>query len=256
MSALAGQHAVVTGAGRGIGAAIVRTLVDAGASVTLIGRTQRTLDVLAEQLPLNAAFATAADVTDMTSIYSALGKAREKLGTVSILINNAGQARSAPVDRTDDVLWDQMLNVNLTGAFRCIRAALPDLVKCGSGRIVNVASTAGLIGYPYVAAYCAAKHGVVGLTRSLALELVKKNITVNAVCPGYTDTDIVRESIENVHLRTGRSVEEARAAFVGRNPQGRLVRPDEVANAVLWLCLPSSGSITGQSIAVAGGEVM
>jgi NAD(P)-dependent dehydrogenase (short-subunit alcohol dehydrogenase family) len=157
--------------------------------------------------------------------------------------------------KTDDALWQRMLDVNLTGTFHCIQAALPAMLAAGFGRIVNVASTAGQVGYPYVAAYCAAKHGVIGLTRALALEVATRNITVNAVCPGYTDTDLTRESVANIRARTGRSEQEALAALVAHNPQRRLVQPAEVANAVAWLCLPGSESVTGQSISVAGGEV-
>jgi 3-hydroxybutyrate dehydrogenase len=156
----------------------------------------------------------------------------------------------------DDALWDEMLAVNLGGVYRCIRCALPDMLHAGRGRIINIASTAGLTGYAYVTAYCAAKHGVIGLTRALAMELARKNITVNAVCPGYSDTDMVREAVANIQAKTGRDAAAARAALTARNPQGRLIAPEEVAQAVLWLCSAGAGSITGQSIAVAGGEVM
>ncbi|MEP7183905.1 MAG: SDR family oxidoreductase, partial [Betaproteobacteria bacterium] len=152
-------------------------------------------------------------------------------------------------------LWDEMLRVNLTGAYLCTRATLPSLLAAAHGRIVNVASTAGLVGYPYVAAYCAAKHGVVGMTRSLALELAKTNVTVNAVCPGYTETDIVRDAVANIVAKTGKTAADARAALASHNPQGRLVRPEEVAATVAWLCLPESQAVTGQAIAVDGGEV-
>jgi NAD(P)-dependent dehydrogenase (short-subunit alcohol dehydrogenase family) len=172
------------------------------------------------------------------------------------LVNNAGQAHSAAFIKTDAALWEQMLSVNLTGTFHCTQAALPDMLSAQWGRIVNVASTAGLTGYAYVAAYCAAKHGVVGLTRALALEYAKKGITVNAVCPGYTETDILRESIANVMAKTGRTEEQARAEFSSGNPQGRIVQPEEVADAVRWLCGDAAASMTGQSIAVGGGEVM
>jgi anthraniloyl-CoA monooxygenase len=174
---------------------------------------------------------------------------------VAILVNNAGVAQSAKLAATDDALWQRMIATNLTGTFLCTRAALPLLLAAPAGRVVNVASTAGLVGYPYVAAYCAAKHGVVGLTRALALELARTSVTVNAVCPGYTDTGLVDEAIGNIVRSTGRSAAAARAALVGRNPQQRLVTPDEVASAVAWLCLPESQSVTGQAIAVAGGEV-
>ena len=158
--------------------------------------------------------------------------------------------------KTDLALWQRMLDVNLTGAFRCIEAALPGMLNAGYGRIVNVASTAGLVGYGYVSAYCAAKHGIVGLTRSLAIEMAKKNITVNAVCPGYTETDIVKTAVANISAKTGRSDVEVRAELASGNPQGRLVQPIEVANTVLWLCLPGAEAITGQAISVSGGEVM
>jgi NAD(P)-dependent dehydrogenase (short-subunit alcohol dehydrogenase family) len=171
-------------------------------------------------------------------------------------VNNAGQAESAPLAKTDLALWQRMLAVNLTGAFLCAREALPEMTARGAGRIVNVASTAGLVGYAYVAAYCAAKHGVVGLTRAAALECAKTGVTVNAVCPGYTETDLVATAVANIVAKTGKSEAEARAALVARNPQARMVQPEEVAGAVLWLCLPASSSVTGQAIAVAGGEVM
>jgi NAD(P)-dependent dehydrogenase (short-subunit alcohol dehydrogenase family) len=149
-----------------------------------------------------------------------------------------------------------MLAVNLGGVYRCIRCALPDMLGAGRGRIINIASTAGLTGYAYVTAYCAAKHGVIGLTRALAMELARKNITVNAVCPGYSDTDMVRDAVANIQAKTGRDEAAARAALTSRNPQGRLIAPEEVAQTVLWLCSSGAGSITGQSIAVAGGELM
>lgn len=252
---LAGEHAIVTGASRGIGAAIARTLAARGARVSLLGRDRAALERVAADCG-EQGFATTADVVDAESIRAALDQCRARFGAASILVNNAGQARSAPLATADDALWTDMLNVNLTGVYRCIRAALPDMLKLGRGRIVNIASTAGLIGYPYVTAYCAAKHGVIGLTRALALELARKNITVNAVCPGYTDTDIVRDAIANIRAKTGRDEADATAALVARNPQGRLIRPEEVAETVAWLCTPAAESVTGQSIAVAGGEVM
>jgi len=175
---------------------------------------------------------------------------------MEILINNAGQASSAPFLKTDAELWRRMMTINLDGTFHCIQEALPGMLAAGWGRIVNIASTAGLIGYPYVTAYCASKHGVIGLTRALALELAAKGVTVNAVCPGFTDTDIVKDAVANIVAKTGRTPEEARAQLAAQNPQKRLVQPGEVANAVAWLCLPGSDAITGQAIAVAGGEVM
>jgi len=252
---LAGKHALVTGAGRGIGAAIATRLVQEGARVTLLGRTADVLNALAQKLGAQAQVVTA-DVSSAEQMRDIVQSASAKFGPVDILVNNAGQARSAPLHKADDDLWSSMLAVNLTGTYNGIRAVLPSMLERNFGRIVNVASTAGLLGYPYVTAYCAAKHGVVGLTRALALEVANRNITVNAVCPGYTDTDIVRDTIRNITAKTGRSEQEALEALVARNPQRRLIQPEEVANTVIWLCLPGSESITGQSIAVAGGEAM
>lgn len=257
MPQLAGQHAVVTGGGRGIGAAIAQTLASAGATVSVLGRDATRLAAQVAALGGDArAQAVGVDVTDEASVRKALGAVRERFGKVDILVNNAGQAESAPLARTDLALWQRMLAVNLTGTFLCTREALAEMTKRGAGRIVNVASTAGLVGYGYVSAYCAAKHGVIGLTRAAALETAKSGVTVNAVCPGYTETDIVQDAVANIVKKTGKTEAEARAALVARNPQGRMIQPDEVAAAVLWLCLPGSGSITGQAIAVAGGEVM
>lgn len=257
MSSLRGEHAVVTGAGRGIGAAIARALASQGAKVSLLGRSRDSLEKLAAELNASAETSVAvADVTDGSALQAAFARAKERFGPVTILVNNAGQARSAPLHSADDSLWDEMLAVNLGGVYRCIRCVLPDMLQAGRGRIVNIASTAGLTGYAYVSAYCAAKHGVIGLTRALAMELARKNITVNAVCPGYSDTDMVREAVANIQAKTGRDEAAARAALTARNPQGRLITPEEVAQTVLWLCSSGAASITGQSIAVAGGELM
>ena len=194
-------------------------------------------------------------MSDESQVHSAFDEARAARGPLAILVNNAGQAESAPFARTSLELWQRMLAVNLTGSFLCAQAALPDMLAAGHGRIVNIASTAGQRGYAYVAAYVAAKHGVIGLTRALALEVAKKGVTVNAVCPGYTETDILRESIANVVAKTGRSEAEARAGFAAGNPQGRIVQPGQVADAVRWLCGDAAAAITGQSISVSGGEV-
>ena len=256
---LAGQHALITGATRGIGAAIAETLGALGANLTLIGRDREMLDERAGTIAGTSGVnvhAETADVSDASAIDHAFESAAAAIGPVSILVNNAGSGKSAPFHKMERELWDSMIAVNLTGTFICTQAALPAMLDAGNGRIINVASTAGLIGYGYVSAYCAAKHAVVGLTRSLALETAKKGVTVNAVCPGYTETDLVRETIDNIVAKTGRSVEDATAELAASNPQGRLVQPWEVAETVAWLALPASSSITGQSIPIAGGEVM
>ena len=249
------QHALVTGAGQGIGEAIARQLLARGARVTVLGRRAEPLQKLVDEFP-GVCQRVLADVAHESVVKSAFAQAVSAQGAINILVNNAGQASSAPFMKMDAAHWQSMLSVNLTGTMLCIQQVLPSMAAAGYGRIVNVASTAGLVGYAYVAAYVAAKHGVVGLTRALALEYAKKGITVNAVCPGYTETDMVRTSIERVVEKTGRSADEALAEFVKSNPQGRLVQPQEVADAVLWLCGKGAASITGQSIAVAGGEVM
>ena len=249
------RHALVTGGGQGIGAAIAHLLVRRGMRVTVLGRRLATGQVLAAEPP-DLLHAVAADVANASEVAAAFADAVVRFGRVDVLVNNAGQAESAPFLKMDEVLWRRMLDVNLTGTMLCTQAALPGMLEAGWGRIVNVASTAGQVGYAYVSAYCAAKHGVVGLTRALALEVASKGITVNAVCPGYTDTEIVRASIERVVAKTGRSEQEARAAFVQSNPQGRLVAPVEVADAVVWLCSEGASAITGQALSVSGGEVM
>lgn len=249
------RHALVTGGGSGIGAAIAEALVGAGHRVTVLGRRMAPLEALVAQHG-GRVQAVTADIADPAAVQAALAQARASFGPVDILVNNAGQASSAPFLKTDLALWQRMLEVNLTGTFVCTQAVLPDMLAGKWGRIVNVASTAALTGYAYVAAYVAAKHGVLGLTRSLALEYATKGITVNAVCPGYTETEILRESIANVMAKTGRSEAEAREEFVAGNPQKRIVQPAEVADAVRWLCGDAAISINGQAIAIAGGEVL
>lgn len=249
------RHALVTGGGQGIGAAVARAMTTQGMRVTILGRRINVIQAMADLDPENL-FAVAADVTDPDQVDAALKLSESRFGPVEVLINNAGQAQSAPFLKMDMNLWQQMLSVNLTGTMICSQAVLPAMLKSGWGRIVNVASTAGQIGYAYVSAYCAAKHGVLGLTKSLALELATKGITVNAVCPGFTETDLVRESIDRVVAKTGRTPEQAMAEFVKTNPQGRLVQPEQVADAVIWLCSEGASAVTGQAISVSGGEVM
>lgn len=253
MTNLSGQHALVTGGGRGIGRAIAELLTDAGARVTITGRDAVRLTAAAGEI---GAKPLVLDQAEEAAVNAGFAAAEREAGPIDILVNNAGAAESAPFAKTDPALWSRMIAINLTATYLGCRAALPGMLMRGRGRIINVASTAGLVGYAYVTAYVAAKHGVIGLTRALALETARKGVTVNAVCPGYTETDLVLESIANIQAKTGKSAAEARAALSEKNPQGRLVQPREVADAVLWLASPSAAAITGQAIAVAGGEVM
>jgi NAD(P)-dependent dehydrogenase (short-subunit alcohol dehydrogenase family) len=246
------QHAVITGGASGIGEAIAERLAETGMKITLMGRNQQRLIATAGRLK---AASEQVDITDPDSVRQGFAAAVQANGPVSILINNAGSAESSPFTKMDDSLWDRMLAVNLSGTYLCTRAVAGEMSKAGFGRIINIASTAAQKGYAYVSAYCAAKHGVLGLTRALALEMAHKGVTVNAVCPGFTDTDLVARSLDTIVESTGMSHEQALAGLVKNNPQGRLIKPQEVAETVRWLCDENSGSITGQAISVSGGEV-
>jgi NAD(P)-dependent dehydrogenase (short-subunit alcohol dehydrogenase family) len=244
------QHAVVTGATRGIGAAIAIKMAQAGYRVSAIGRDSEKLDELSAQSDRIIPYQC--DLTDDEALKALF----ERIGSVNILVNNAGAGQSAPFLKSTDQDFVKLFDVNVLAAVRCARYVLADMQVKGYGRIINIASTAGQKGYPYVSAYCASKHAMIGLTRSLALEFAKSGITINAICPGYTDTDIVRNAIAVITEKTGRTADEALAEITKSNPQGRLIQPGEVAALCLYLCSPAAGSITGQSLGISGGEVM
>lgn len=249
----AGEHAVVTGGATGIGFAIAEMLAAHGASVTIMGRDVERLAAKAGEI---AAAHVPVDVTDPQAVAASFAEAGKQNGEVSILVNNAGSVDARPFLKADAEYWQATLDVNLNGVYYCTKAVVPAMLAANRGRIVNVASTAALKGYAYVSAYCAAKHGVLGLTRALAIEYAKTGITINAVCPGYTDTEIVQQALDKIVKVTGRSQQEALDELISSNPQGRLIQPREVADTVLWLLGDGAASITGQAIAVAGGEIM
>ncbi|MDQ1078782.1 SDR family NAD(P)-dependent oxidoreductase [Pseudoroseomonas cervicalis] len=243
---MAESRALVTGGGSGIGAAIAAALTAAGHEVTILGRRAERLEAV--RRAGHAAHALVADITEDAWLQVAL----EGQAPFPILVNAAGAAESAPFLKSDAALWERMLRVNLLGAAAISRAVLPGMLAAGHGRIIHIASTAALKGYPYVTAYTAAKHGLLGLVRALALEVAGKGVTVNAICPGFTETEIVTESVARIMARTGRDEAAARAELTRHNPQGRLVRPEEVAEAVLYLI--GAGAVNGQALAVDGGE--
>ena len=256
---LKGQHAIVTGGTRGIGAAISNYLARLGANISLTGRTEETLNTQSAHLAREygvQSFTVKGDMSQETDVEKCFGDAFETLGPPHILINNAGIGKSAPFHRMDSEMWNSIIGLNLTGTFLCTRQVFGTMRDAGYGRIVNISSTVGLRGYPYIAAYCASKHGVIGLTRTLALECVKKGITVNAICPGYTDTDLVNDAVDEIVNKTGRDRGDIQSEIDNMSPMGRMVSPEEVAETVAWVCLPSSASITGQAIVIAGGAVM
>ncbi|PBC00972.1 SDR family NAD(P)-dependent oxidoreductase [Mesorhizobium sp. WSM3860] len=249
---IAGRHALVTGGGSGVGRAIALALAQAGVEVTICGRREAALNEVAREN--DRVFGIAADVTDEADMTALYEKAEAARGPFEIVVANAGMAASAPAHKTSLADWRRTLDVNLTGAFVTVQPALAGMLSRKTGRIVFIASTAGLKGYAYVAPYVAAKHGVVGLMRALAAETAKSGMTVNAVCPGFVETEMLEESVQRIAEKTGRSAQEARQSLSAVNPQGRFIRPDEVADAVLWLCSDAARSITGQAISVSGGE--
>ena len=249
-NSLDGRHALITGGGTGIGAAAAAALAGAGAKVSLLGRRKEPLDAVAEK---TGGAAIHCDVTDPESIRRAFDAAREAHGPVELLVVNAGIAESAPFHKMTRDSWDRIIGVNLTGAFDCARAAIGDLLESDAGRLVFIASVASIRGVPYAAHYAASKHGLLGLTRSLAAEYAKTNLTVNAVCPGYVDTPMTDQSVQRVSKITGREEAEARSAITNMNASGRLVDPQAIANIILMLCLPLSRDINGAAITIDGG---
>ena len=246
------RHVLVTGAGTGIGEAISRQFHAEGYRVTLLGRRLEPLAALAASLGERSQTVTG-DVTDRATVASAFATARERFGNIEILVNSAGMAPTAPFHRLDFTDWQRTMDVNVNGVFHCTQIALEAMLSAGWGRIINIASVASLRGFPYVSGYCASKHAVLGLTRAVALEVATQGVTVNAICPGYVDTDIVRAAIAEIVSKTGRTEDEAMEHFTQSNPQGRLIKASEVASAVSWLCSDGGASVTGQAVAIDGG---
>lgn len=252
------QIALVTGGGRGIGRSIALALASEGAEVAVAARTRSDVEAVRKEIEGlgRRAFAAQCDVTDREQVARLVRDVRENLGPITILVNNAGMAASAKTVEMDDALWEQILRVNLTGTYLCTKAVLPMMLDQGYGRIINIASTGGKVGFLYSAAYCASKHGVLGFTRALALEVARQGITVNAICPGFAETAMTDESIRRIVEKTGRSPDAARHALEGLSPQRRLIQPDEVAAVAVMLACPEAGGIHGQAINVDGGAVM
>lgn len=255
---LIGKHALVTGGGTGIGAAIALKLQQAGAKVTISGRREQVLnDFVRDNFnpDLHPIYPIVADITLEDEVNSLFNQARAKHGSVDILIANAGAANSAPFLKTSLAMWNELMAVNLTGSFLCAQAALKDMAANKQGRVIFIASIAGHKGYSYVAPYCAAKHGVIGLMKALSVEFISKNITVNAICPGYVDTPMLAQSIHKIINQTGLPQNEASHALSSQNPHGKFIQPDEIAAMALFLCQKEAASINGQSLIIAGGDV-
>jgi len=250
MQLLAGKRALVTGGGRGIGAACARALAAAGAQVVVCGRTAGDLDAVAAEIGGTALVCDVADRAATDALVGALP------GRIDILINNAGIAESASLERTTDELWDRILELDATAPFRLVRALGPAMVKAGWGRIVNIASNAGVSGYGYSSAYCAAKHAMVGFTRALAVDLARSAVTINALCPGWVHTRMSDEAIARIAAKTNRSIDEARVSLESMSPQKRMIEPDEVAHAALMLCADGARGIHGQTIVIDGGAIL
>ncbi len=253
MSSLAGRHALVTGANRGIGAAIARALSKQGASVSLMVRDASRAQAVADSLVGPHAIVVA-DLTDRAAVQAACAEAAAQLGPVDILVNNAGSTESAPFLKSEPELFERMIAIHLLGAVHATQAVLPAMIERRHGHVINVASTAGLRGEAYVTAYVAAKHALVGLTRALALEMEKRGIAVNAVCPGYTETDLVHDAVARIAAKTGKSEADALASILASAGQARMVTPDEVSGAVIALCTAPAGAPTGQTVVLDGSR--
>lgn len=249
---LAGKHALITGGGTGIGLATARMLAARGAKLTLAARNFARVEDAASTLD---AHAVSVEVSNETSVTAAFDAARARYGAIDILVNNAGVTPSAPLHKMDLAMWNEVISINLTGAFLCARAAVGDMYDRGWGRIVNVASIMGLKGGQYISAYCASKHGMVGLTRALAHETAKRGVTVNAVCPGYVETEVVSRAAENISNKTRLSEDEAKAMLYANNPQGRFITAEEVASAISWLCGEGAAAVNGAALPISGGEI-
>jgi NAD(P)-dependent dehydrogenase (short-subunit alcohol dehydrogenase family) len=244
--------ALVTGGGRGIGAAIARRLSADGIRVVVTGRSAAELDAVAAE---TGGVALRCDLSDRADTDRMLGALRE-IGRVDILVNNAGIAESAPLEKSDDALFDRIMEINATAPYRLIRALVPAMVAAGEGRVVNLASNAGVSGYGYTSAYCASKHAMVGYTRALAIDLARTGVTINAVCPGWVETDMARAAVARIVAKTGRSEAEARGTLESMSPQRRMIQPEEVAHVVAMLCAPEARGVHGQAILVDGGQVL